>query len=165
MQSDPLLIPPSLWLALFPISFLIHFAEEYWGGEGYPAYLLKLRGVSISNARFIVLQAVGLFLLIAAGVIATLLRFPELMITILGAFIFANGLSHAITAWRHGGYGPGLLTSVLLWIPFGALTVGVMFGRISTARFLIATLIGMAINGLIAIITIRGGRISPVVDT
>lgn len=159
MQSDPLLIPPWLWLALFPLSLLIHFVEEYWGGEGYPAYLLRLRGVSISNARFVVLQSVGMVLLIAAGIISTLFRFPELMITILGALILANGLSHSITAWRHGGYGPGLLTSVLLWMPFGALTLVLMFGRLSTTRFLIGAVIGLAINGLIAIITLRGGHI------
>ena len=160
MQSDPLLISPSLWLALFPISFIIHFAEEYWGGEGYPAYLLRLRGVGISNARFLVLQAVGLLLLVAAGVIATLLRFPELMITILGAFILANSLSHSITAWSHGGYGPGLVTSMLLWMPFGVMTLIIMYQRLSTPRFLIGALTGFAINGLIAVITLRGGRIT-----
>lgn len=160
MQSDPLLIPPSLWLALFPISSIIHFAEEYWGGEGYPAYLLRLRGVGISNTRFIVLQAVGLLLLTAAGIIATLLSFPELMITILGAFVLANGLSHSITAWSQGGYGPGLVTSALLWMPFGAVTLIIMYQRLSTPRFLTGALTGFAINGVIAVITLRGGRIA-----
>ena len=30
---------------LFPLSYLLHIAEEYWGGEGYLAYLLRIRGV------------------------------------------------------------------------------------------------------------------------
>ena len=45
-----------LWSWLFPLSYLIHIAEEYWGGEGYPAYLLRLRGVHMSTARFLAAQ-------------------------------------------------------------------------------------------------------------
>jgi hypothetical protein len=56
-----------LWSWLFPLSYLIHIAEEYWGGEGYPAYLLRLRGVHMSTARFLAAQSVG-FILVTVGV-------------------------------------------------------------------------------------------------
>lgn len=153
------LVPITLWLALFPLSYLIHFAEELWGGEGYPAYLFRLRGVHLSTTRFVVLQATGFVLLIAAGVVSSLLGFPEFMIVILGALVLANGITHTITAWWDGGYGPGLITSALLWIPLGAATLVLMFGLMSSARLGLAVLIGFGINGAIALITIRGGRL------
>ncbi|MDQ3172961.1 MAG: hypothetical protein M3Q91_04515 [Acidobacteriota bacterium] len=42
------------------VTYLLHIAEEYWGGEGYSAYLLKLRGVQLSPTRFLVVQAIGI---------------------------------------------------------------------------------------------------------
>lgn len=160
MDSPQPIIPLTLWLALFPITFAIHFAEEYWGGEGYPAYLFRLRGVELSTTRFIGFQIMGLVLFIAAGVIARYLKFPEFMIVILGALVLANGITHSITALWFGGYGPGLLSSILLWIPLGAMTLVFMFGRISHTRLAVATLTGFAINGIIAFIAMRGGRLA-----
>src|SRR4051812_11903662 len=32
---------------IFPITYLIHIVEELWGGEGYPAYIHRLRGVQL----------------------------------------------------------------------------------------------------------------------
>ena len=150
----------TLWLAIFPLSYLIHFAEEYWGGEGYPAYLLRLRGVHLSTRRFIVLQAAGFGLLIAAGLVSSLLRFPEFMLAILGAVVLSNGISHSFTAWRDGRYGPGLVVSTLFWIPLGAVTLFLMLGRLSNGRLAVAAMIGFAINGAVALITMRGGRLA-----
>lgn len=108
---------------LFPITFAIHFAEEYWAGEGYPAYLFRLRGVELSTTRFVVFQILGFVLFVAAGVISKYLKFPEFMIVVLGGLVLSNGLSHSITALWDGGYGPGLFSSIFLWIPLGVLAL------------------------------------------
>src|SRR5687768_12494040 len=63
------------WSWLFPLTYVIHIAEEFYGGEGYPAYLKRLRGVEMSPAKFLVGQAIGLAL-IALGIV-TLLRFKS----------------------------------------------------------------------------------------
>lgn len=159
MNGTQPIIPTTLWLSLFPITYVIHFVEEFWGGEGYPAYLLRLRGVHLSSTRFVGFQVLGFVLFVAAGVISRQLKFPEFMIVILGGLVLCNGLTHTITALWAGGYGPGLLSSMVLWIPLGALTVVLMFGRISHARLALATLIGFAINGIVALVAIRGGRL------
>lgn len=159
MEASPDEMATTLWLAVFPLSYLIHFAEEYWGGEGYPAYLFRLRGVQLSSRRFVVFQAFGFLLFIAAGVISTWLGFPELMLAILGTFVLSNGISHGITAWLDGRYGPGLMTSTLIWIPLGVATLVMLFGRMSNGRLALGTLIGFAINGAIALMTMRGGRL------
>lgn len=159
MNSTPPLIPTTLWLALFPISYVIHFAEEYWGGEGYPAYLFRLRGVYLSPTRFVAFQAFGFVLFVAAGVISRQLKFPQFMIVMLAGLVLCNGITHTITALWAGGYGPGLFSSLLLWIPLGALTMILMWGRMPHGRQALAALIGFSINGIVALVAIRGGRL------
>jgi len=137
----------------------MHFAEEFWCGEGYPAYLLRVRGVELSNTRFVTLQAIAFLLLVAGVVISRQLRFAEFMALILGGVVFANGMSHTITAIWDGGYGPGLVVSAFVWIPLGVLTFVIMYPRLSRKRFLIAAAIGVVINGIVALIALRGGRL------
>jgi len=146
------------WLWFFPVSYVIHAAEEFWGGEGYTAYLYRLRGVHISISRFIVLHFLGLVLIATGVLIAHLLHFPVFMIVVFGALIFSNGISHTVTAIWDRGYGPGLITSIA-WIPLGAFAVYEMFGQISIARLVIASLIGMGMNGGVAFFTMKGGKL------
>lgn len=150
-------IPTGLWLALFPATFILHFAEEFWGGEGYPAYLFRLRGVEMSDARFVALQGLAFVLLGAGVIIAQVLRFREFMALILGSVVFANGMSHTLTAIWDGGYGPGLVMS-FVWIVLGVLTYLMMWPRMSRNRFLTAAGIGIAINGIVAVIALVGGE-------
>ena len=148
------------WLWVFPVSYLIHAAEEFWGGEGYTAYLYRLRGVHISISRFIVLHILGFVFISAGMIIAWFLHFPVFMVAIFGSLILSNGISHTVTAIWDRGYGPGLITSIL-WIPLGALAMYDMYlsGQITSLRLAIALAIGLGINGFIAFFTMKGGRL------
>jgi uncharacterized membrane protein HdeD (DUF308 family) len=146
------------WLWFFPVSYLVHAAEEFWGGEGYTAYLYRLRGVHISRTRFVVLHLLGLTLISTGLIIAQVLHFPVFMIVIFGALIFSNGISHTVTAIWDRGYGPGLITSIA-WIPLGAFAVYDMFGQISNLRLEIAAVIGIGMNAGVAILTMKGGKL------
>ena len=158
MNETQPLIPTTVWLALFPLTYLLHFAEEYWGGEGYPAYLLRLRGVELSTTRFVTLELVGLGLLVIGVVLARQLKFPEFMIVLLAGVVTANGISHTATAIWDGHYGPGLITSAAVWLPLGIFSLIYMFGRVSHTRFAIASAIGFGIQGVVALIALRSGR-------
>ena len=147
------------WLWLFPMTYVVHIAEEYWGGEGYSAYLLRLRGVQLSPTRFLAVQAMDFALVVAGVVISRQLKFPEYMMIILGALVLSNGITHTITALWDGGYGPGLLSSVLLWIPLGVVTLLRMYGHVSHGRLATGVAIGFGINGIVALVALRGGRL------
>ena len=147
-----------LWMWMFPVTYLIHIAEEYWGGEGYLAYLFRLRGVEISPTRFFVLQGVGVLLIIAGIIISQQLHFTRFMLVLLGAIVLSNGITHTITAIRDGGYGPGLVSCVLIWIPLGLVTLIRLVGQPNTIQYVVAMMTGFAINGAVAIIALRGGR-------
>ena len=148
------------WAWLFPLSYLIHIAEEYWGGEGYPAYILRLRGVHMSTARFLVAQSVG-FILVTIGVIlARRLKFLPMMLVILGTVVAGNALTHTVTALSVLKYGPGLFSSIFIWGPLGIATMFRFKSYIDDQRqYWIAIAIGVGVNVVVAILTMRGGRV------
>ncbi len=149
----------TLLLWVFPLTYLIHIAEEYWGGEGYPAYILRLRGVHLSTTRFLVAQSVGLILVTVGVILARLFNFPQMMLITLAAIVSVNGVTHAATSLSVLGYGPGLLTSVFIWMPLGIFVLFHFKDAISRKRYWIAITIGVGVNVVIGIFTMRGGRV------
>src|SRR6267142_6774479 len=141
-----------LWSWLFPLSYLIHIAEEYWGGEGYPTYIFRLRGVHMSTARFLAAQSVG-FILVTIGVIAARrLKFLPMMLVILGTVTAVNAITHVVTALNTLTYGPGLVSSIIIWGPLGIATIIRYKSAIDDQRqYWIAIAIGVAINGIVGI--------------
>ena len=146
----------ALWSWLFPLTYLIHIAEEFYGGEGYPAYLKRLRGVEMSSTKFLVGQAIGLALIILGILIARRLSFPRQLLVILGTVVLFNGLSHLATSAYYRGYGPGLASGVLIWIPFGIATLTRFKSSMRPIRFWLYVAIGIAINVVIALLTLQG---------
>jgi hypothetical protein len=144
---------------VFPVTYLIHIAEEYWGGEGYPAYILRLRGVHMTTGRFLMAQSVG-FVLVTIGVIlARRFHFPCMMLIILGAVSVVNGITHAVTALSIMRYGPGLWSSLFIWLPLGVFAIVHFRNGISKTQYWIAITIGFGINVIVGIVTMRGGRL------
>ncbi len=149
-----------LWSWLFPLSYLIHIAEEYWGGEGYPAYILRLRGVHMSTARFLAAQSVGFLLATIGVVLARRFKFLPMMLVILGTSVAVNSLTHTITALSILEYGPGLFSSIFVWGPLGLATMIRYKSYLDDQRqYWIAIAIGIGINVVVGILTMRGGRV------
>ena len=148
----------STWLWLFPATYVIHIAEEYWGGEGYVAYLYRLRGVRMSGTRFLVLQLLGFIWMTGLVILSQLLNFREFMLALLGTITLLNGITHSVTAFSHRGYGPGLFSCVLTWIPLGLLTLIFIYGQMPIMHYVIAIACGVGIIAFIAKLTMRGGR-------
>ena len=144
---------------LFPLTYLIHVAEEYWGGEGYPAYILRVRGVHLTTTRFFVAQILGTVLMALGIMLARRLNFSYLMVIIMASLVLVNGLTHTLTSLTNGGYGPGVFSSALIWIPLSIFCL-VRFSReVSRKRFLLGVTIGLGVNVLVFVITMRGARL------
>ena len=158
--SSPSAAAINFWLWVFPITYLIHIAEEYWGGEGYPAYILRLRGVHMSTTRFLVAQSVGVVLVTIGVILARRFNFPQMMLVILGAIVLVNGITHSVTALSILRYGPGLWSSLFIWIPLGIFTLLRFKNGVSRRKYWIAIAIGVGVNVVVDILTMRGGRIT-----
>jgi hypothetical protein len=158
-KDSPSAAAISFWSWLIPVTYLIHIAEEYFGGEGYPAYILRIRGVHLSTTRFLVAQGVGLGLVIAGVILSRFFHFPQMMLIILSAIVLVNGITHTVTSIVVLAYGPGLFSSALIWIPVGIFTLLHFRKGMSRKRYWTAIAIGVGVNVAIGIITMRGGRI------
>jgi dolichyl-phosphate-mannose--protein O-mannosyl transferase len=148
-----------LWSWLFPLAYLIHIAEEYWVGEGYPAYILRVRGVHLSSTRFLAAQTLGAVLMAAGIILARRFNFPHMMVIIMASIVLVNGLTHTLTSLSNGGYGPGVLSSALIWIPLGIFLLVHFKKQVSRKRYLIGVSIGLGVNVLVFVITMRGARV------
>jgi hypothetical protein len=157
--NSPSAAAVNFWLWIFPVTYLIHIAEEYWGGEGYPAYILRLRGVHMSTTRFLVAQSVGVILVTIGVVLARRFNFPQMMLIILGTIVLVNGITHTATALSIMRYGPGLWSSIFVWMPLGLVTLIRFRSANSSKRYWIAIAIGVGVNVVVGILTMRGGRV------
>lgn len=142
---------------LFPITYLLHISEEWWGD--YPAHLRHTQDIQLSHARFSVLQGIGLLLMILGIVLSRRLRFPNQMLAILSTLIIGNAILHVLRSALFGVYEPGLVTSILFWLPLGSLTLAHQRGSMSGPRFLLSAAIGISICGAVEILTVMNGAI------
>ena len=149
------------WLWLIPLTYLIHIAEEYWGGEGYSAFLLRTRGVYLSPTRFLIAQAIGIVLIVLGVLAARWFRSPHIMIVIMASVVLVNALTHIVHAAGHQlSYEPGLLSSVFIWLPLGIFIL-LRFKRFVKREwtFWLGIVIGVAINVAITVFAMRGGHL------
>lgn len=158
MTADKSHASVTIWSLLFPLTFLIHIAEELFGGEGYPAYIKRLRGVSITPTKFLIGQAIGLALIVFGIFIARRLNFPRQLLVILGTVVAVNGLTHLVTSIYYGGYGPGLISGVLIWIPLGLAALIRFKNSMQPHRYWLYVLIGIGINAAIAVFTLNADK-------
>ena len=113
----------------------------------------------MSPARFLAAQSIGFILVTLAVIIARQLSFPQTMLLILGTIVLINGVTHSVTSLTTQGYGPGLYSSLFIWIPLGLITLLGFKRGVSRKRYWLCIGIGAFINVLIAVITMRGARI------
>ena len=142
------------WPWLFPITYVIHIAEELYGGEGYSAYLERLRGIHITHGKFMLAQGVGLVLMVCGILLARRLNFPNLFNVVLGTTVLVNSFTHMIQTLYHGEYVPGLVTGLLIWLPLGVVTLVRFRKSLGTRRYLGTIALGIGINILVELLII-----------
>ena len=143
-----------IWATLFPVTYLLHIAEEYYCGAGFPQYMLKYYQVELTEARFLTLQLVGVIAMIVGLWLSTKLRFPKTMLVILGSVVLTNGAVHLMRSAANARYEPGLITGVLLWMPLGLTTIYLNRAEMSSKRLIFSIVIGLGISGLVELIQV-----------
>ena len=141
-----------MWATVFPVTYLLHVAEEYYCGGGFPQYMLKYYHVELTEARFLKLQRIGVIAMIVGLWLSTKLRFPKTMLVILASVILTNGAIHLIRSAANARYEPGLITGVALWMPLGLTTIYLNRAEMSSIRLIFSIATGLGISGLVELI-------------
>ena len=105
---------------LLPVAFLLHLAEEWFGG--LPAWTLIAPGGEVSPERFLLINAIA-FLLFGIGTLAAF-HYPSMAWfgASFAALVGLNGALHTLATLGLGYYSPGTVTGLLLYIPLRVLS-------------------------------------------
>ena len=139
-----------MWILLFPVTFLAHIAEEYWGG--FAAVFAEFTGVAVSDTAF--LAANALFWVAMCGAVILVLKQPSRasLIVALATVVTINASLHisAVFIWRE--YSPGVVTGVLLWLPLGVITLARGHRLVPLDRYRLGVNIGVAAHILVPVV-------------
>jgi hypothetical protein len=144
---------------LFPVTYLIHIAEEYWGGGGFSAYMARERGVNLSPSRFLLMTGLGLALIVLGVLLARRYKFSHWLVVCLGALVLGNGLSHTVNGVASRGYNPGLVSGLLIWIPLGLVAIFYLKRKMAARRYWTALAVGVGIQVIVALLARSGGKL------
>lgn len=145
-----------LWL--FPATYMIHIAEEYWVGGGFSAYIARVRNVNLPPSMFLLMNGIGLGLMILGVVLSRRYNFTQWLLACLGMIVLGNGLSHTINSVVRREYNPGLISGLLIWIPLGLAALVYVKGHMARRRFWTALAIGIVILLIVALLALSGGN-------
>jgi hypothetical protein len=106
-----------------------------------------------------VAQSLGVVLVTIGVILARRFNFPQMMLVILGTIVLVNGITHTVTALSIMSYGPGLWSSIFIWMPLGIFTLLRFRKDVSTKKYWTAIAIGVGVNVVVGILTMRGGRV------
>jgi hypothetical protein len=104
---------------LFPPTYVLHLAEEYSVGGGFPAWAADTLGIVFTGAEFVAWNVLGLLLMCAAAWLVSRgahFRFIEIA---LATIVLGNVAAHALGSLVTWTYSPGLATGLVVWTPLG----------------------------------------------
>lgn len=138
---------PRFWPLLFPATYVVHVAEETWGG--FPAWASRLSGVGLTEERFLALNVFAFCVMLLANLVAAGFRELRWLMLPFAAAVSLNGLAHLVGSLLSVSYSPGLVTGLLVWVPLGLYTLGRARAVFPRATFWAAVVAGLALHGLL----------------
>ena len=120
----------SVWLIA---AYLIHLAEEWFWG--FPEWSRVIRGAGVSSERFLVINAIALALFVVLSAIARRRPGMAWFPSTLAAIFVINAVLHALATWRYGGYSPGTVSGLLIYVPLGIVVLRDMRSYLATNAF------------------------------
>jgi hypothetical protein len=148
MQADP--YRASAWLIA---AYLIHLAEEWFGG--FPEWSRVIRGAGVSSQEFIVINAIALALFVALSAITRRRPGMAWFPSILAAIFVINGILHALATWRYGVYSPGTVSGLLIYLPLGVLVLREMREYLSSNALIACLGLGAVAHVFITYVAFR----------
>lgn len=149
-----------IWAWLFPLTYLIHIAEEYVAGVALAPSPNKIRGANMTATQFLILNGFACALLVLGMILSRRYGFRQWLLVCLATVVMVNGLFHIAGTIRIAGrYNPGLISGVLIWIPLGIVTLMRMKKSMRPNKYWVAMAVGVGINVVVLLIARSGRRL------
>jgi hypothetical protein len=137
------------WTVLFPLTYCLHVAEEYWGGETFYGWVSRVWQIDLTRDEFLTLNAIAMGVMIVAVLVAnvTTVRLP---IPAFGFVVVLNGSLHVIASVVTASYSPGAISGVLVWVPLGVYALRRSHRALRAAEFYGGIALGALAHGLVS---------------
>jgi hypothetical protein len=146
------------WAWLFPLSYLIHIAEEYWGG--FPAWIARFWGVESPLSNFLIWNG-GAWVMMTVGVVLVLrTKSYRWLLVSYAMVVLVNGAAHALASVVTRSYSPGLVSGLLLFIPLGAITLRRARALVNRRTFRAGLIVGLLMQAAVVLLAFGFARIS-----
>jgi hypothetical protein len=140
------------WIWLFPATYLIHAMEEYWCGEGFYRWAVRIFGRELTPEQFITINSFGWLLMTGAVIVFRKTPSVRWVTIAFATVVFINGLAHLLGSILTWTYSPGVVSGLLLWVPLGAATFYRARGRVTRRSFVAGLLAGAAIHAALFLV-------------
>ncbi len=132
---------------LLPLAYLLHLAEEWFGG--FSQWTLEVLGQGIDTERFIIVNSLFFVVCVVGSLIAV--RIPRLSwLAVIFASLFGlNGVLHFLATLGFAQYAPGVITGLVIYLPLGAYVLIEMKKRLSAPVFNMSIVAGILLHAAI----------------
>jgi len=138
------------WPLLLPVAYLLHLTEEAAGGfVGWAAAHLS---PGFTHERFVAINAVAVPLAFAAALASMFIPAARWLAVTLAVLFLLNGLIHLGSSLATGGYAPGVVTGVVLYLPLGVFALRRLSREVTPRMMGIGVAAGIAVHALVAVL-------------
>lgn len=141
----------AVWL--FPLTYVLHLTEEYWGGEGFPQWISRVAGTSFTEREFLVLNSFALVLMTFGAWLIYRNTWRWLLVGLAGV-VFLNGALHLVFSLLTWSYSPGLISGVLCWIPLGIVITYRQWHLATRRSFAIGLGIALGLHAIVSLLAL-----------
>lgn len=153
---------PAAVILLAPVVFALHVAEE---APSFVAWFNSLVTPGISQGSFLRVNATALLITVTLAILTRTTKDKlSALATLawLGFLMLANGLFHAVAALVHARYSPGVVTGLVLYLPYFAWYLRATVRRCGVGLTLVGAIVAggalpMLLHGYL--IVFRGSRL------
>lgn len=138
---------------LLPIAYLLHVAEEWFGG--FSAWTQFAVGREVSPERFLLINGIALPLIVIGTLAAVYSADMAWFAVALAALFGLNGVLHTLATLGLGRYSPGTVTGLLLFIPLSIVVLRSSAVRLPRATFAGAVVFGVLLHGFVTFVALR----------
>ena len=142
------------WLWLFPLTYLVHLAEEAWAGERFYRWVARIVGRPIPARAWALLNIAFMVAMLAAVAVAQRGQ-ASWIVPGLGTIVSINAVAHAVSTRITRTYSPGLFSGLLLWLPLGIATLWFSLHALPRTTWAAGIGAGIVVHGIVAVLALH----------
>ena len=143
-----------LWL--FLPAYLIHLAEEWFGG--FPNWVAIIAGSPVPGAAFLLINGIAIVLLVVGIRSATRTDASGWIAVAIAAIALINTVSHASGSILTGTYSPGLISAAVLYVPLGSLVMVRALNQAPYATIVRGVIFGVVLHAIVFVAAFASTR-------